>query len=108
MSTKKTVLITGTSSGIGHSLARQLNDAGYTVLATARSKDAISDLSALGITALALDVESPESIKALKAEVETITGGSLDMLINNAGETKTKTKSHSSTHKIHPLLNTYI
>jgi 1-acylglycerone phosphate reductase len=81
----KTVLITGTSSGIGNQLARILNEKGYKVLATARKAESISDLSAVGITALSLDVDSPASIAALKAEVEAITGGKLDILINNAG-----------------------
>lgn len=81
----KTVLITGTSSGIGKELAKLLNDKGWKVLATARKAESIGDLSALGITALSLDVDSPESIAALKVEVEAITNGRLDMLINNAG-----------------------
>jgi 1-acylglycerone phosphate reductase len=81
----KTVLITGCSSGIGKNLATLLNEKGWKVLATARKTESISDLSALGITALSLDVDSPPSITALKKEVESITGGKLDMLINNAG-----------------------
>jgi NADP-dependent 3-hydroxy acid dehydrogenase YdfG len=85
-SPKKTVLITGTSSGIGHALARELNAKGYAVLATARKTDSIKDLEALGITPLAVDVDSPASIAALKKEVEELTGGRLDMLINNAGQ----------------------
>jgi 1-acylglycerone phosphate reductase len=84
-SKKKTVLITGTSSGIGHALAREFNAKGYNVLATARRTDSIQDLKDLGITPLSVDVDSPESIAALKKEVEALTGGKLDMLINNAG-----------------------
>jgi len=86
MSIQKTVLITGTSSGIGHQLAILLNQQGFRVLATARSPDAISDLAELGIIALPLTVDSPESIRALKEKVQSITGGKLDMLINNAGQ----------------------
>jgi 1-acylglycerone phosphate reductase len=86
MSAKKTVLITGTSSGIGHSLARAFHQRGYQVLATARKTDSILDLKQLGIIPLALDVDSPKSITALKAEVTRITDGKLDMLVNNAGE----------------------
>jgi len=86
---EKTALITGTSSGIGKELAILLHAKGYKILATARKTESISDLSALGITALALDVDSPASIAALKIEVEAITGGKLDMLINNAGSSNT-------------------
>jgi len=82
---KKSVLITGTSSGIGNALAREFNAKGYNVLATARRADSIQDLKDLGITPLSVDVDSPESIAALRKEVEALTGGKLDMLINNAG-----------------------
>jgi len=82
---QKTVLITGTSSGIGNQLARVFTQKGWKVLATARKVESISDLTDLGVTALSLDVDKPESIAALKEEVEEITGGKLDMLINNAG-----------------------
>jgi 1-acylglycerone phosphate reductase len=85
MTSKKTVLITGTSSGIGHALARTFNQSGWKVLATARKTESIADLAALGITPLALDVDHAESVTALKVEVEKITGGKLDMLVNNAG-----------------------
>lgn len=95
MSSQKTILITGTSSGIGHSLARLLNSQGHRVLATARKTEAISDLTALGITALALDVDSPDSIAALLEEVKIITGGKLDMLINNAGKHLEPQTAHS-------------
>ncbi|KAF2668401.1 NAD(P)-binding protein [Microthyrium microscopicum] len=89
MASPKTVLITGTSSGIGKSLAKLLNDKGFKVFATARKTESISDLTALGITAFALDVDSPESITKLKADIAAITGGKLDMLINNAGKNLT-------------------
>jgi 1-acylglycerone phosphate reductase len=89
----KTVLITGTSSGIGDQLARVFHEKGWKVLATARKAETISELSALGITALSLDVDKPESIAGLKKEVEDITGGRLDMLINNAGMTKLAVES---------------
>jgi 1-acylglycerone phosphate reductase len=81
----KTVLVTGCSSGIGKQLATILNEKGWKVLATARKADSISDLAAIGVTTLSLDVDSPASIAALKKEVDSITGGKLDMLINNAG-----------------------
>ena len=85
MAPKKIVLITGTSSGIGHAMALQFVERGYSVIATARRTESIADLSALGVTALALDVDSPESIEALREQVTKITGGKLDMLVNNAG-----------------------
>jgi len=83
----KTVLITGCSSGIGAALALEFARRGLKVIATARTQ---SDLQKLGeshknITALRLDVHEEDVILALKKEVEQITGGGLDYLVNNAG-----------------------
>lgn len=57
---------------------------GLRVFATARSQTVLEELSALGIETLALDVTSPASIKEVKSEVESRTGGGLDYLVNNA------------------------
>jgi 1-acylglycerone phosphate reductase len=45
----------------------------------------LKHLKALGLTTLKLDVTSAESIKNAVAEVEAVTGGKLDFLVNNAG-----------------------
>jgi len=62
---------------------------GFHVLATARKTDSIADLASNGITTLALEVDKPESIVALKEEVAKITNGKLDYLVNNAGRNYT-------------------
>jgi 1-acylglycerone phosphate reductase len=62
---------------------------GLQVLATARTKEKISSLKNMGITTLALDVDSAESIAQLKSDVERITSGKLDYLVNNAGRNYT-------------------
>ena len=54
------------------------------MFATARSKDAIRDLDAIGIETVALDVTSEDDIQAAKEHVEQRTGGTLDFLVNNA------------------------
>ncbi|KAK5996602.1 Short-chain dehydrogenase virD [Cladobotryum mycophilum] len=85
-SDKKFVLITGcTPGGIGHALALEFQKRGCHVIATARKASALQSLTDLGMSAISLEVTNPESIAACKAEVETITGGRLDVLINNAG-----------------------
>ena len=79
----KSVLITGcTPGGIGHALAREFKSKGLRVFATARKRDTISDLDAEGIETLSLELTSEESITALKAEIESRTGGRLDILVN--------------------------
>ncbi|KAI9050523.1 hypothetical protein LZ554_005684 [Drepanopeziza brunnea f. sp. 'monogermtubi'] len=82
----KSVLITGCSpGGIGHALAREFHAKGLHVIATARSKDAIEDLEAMGMSTLGLEVTNADSIEEARGEVERITGGKLDILVNNAG-----------------------
>lgn len=56
----------------------------------------MSNLPENGIETLALDVTVSESIVSLKEEISKRTGGTLDYLYNNAGESK----SLSSMQKI--------
>lgn len=88
---RKTVLITGCSpGGIGHSLAKTFHAHGLRVFATARSADALSSLSSLGIETLSLTVDSDSSIQTCLAEVKTLTKRrGLDFLVNNAGRSYT-------------------
>ena len=86
----KSVLITGCSpGGIGHSLAREFRSQGFTVFATARNANSISDLTGNGIETLSLEVTSEESIATLKREISSRTDGKLDILVNNAGRNYT-------------------
>ena len=85
---RKTCLITGCSEGgIGATLAEAFRDKGYHVFATARSPRKIPQTLREGpnVTVVALDVASSSSIKAAAEIVSKATGGSLDVLINNAG-----------------------
>ncbi|KAH8092685.1 hypothetical protein BXZ70DRAFT_453327 [Cristinia sonorae] len=85
-SKKQTVLITGCSEGgIGEELAKQYHAKGLRVFATARNPAAMASLKASGIETLVLDVTKDESIALVKSQVEELTGGTLNILINNAG-----------------------
>ena len=77
-----TALIIGASRGIGRELARQYRADGWRVIATARSDDALAQLSALGCEALALDVASAESCAAFAWKLDD---ERLDVAILNAG-----------------------
>jgi NAD(P)-dependent dehydrogenase (short-subunit alcohol dehydrogenase family) len=79
-----TVLITGTSSGIGHATALRLIRRGLTVYATARTVDSLADLAEAGAHTLALDVTDEASMVAAVGAVEAA-HGRLDVLVNNAG-----------------------
>jgi len=79
---KKTVLITGASTGIGLALAEKLLNQGAIVIGTSRS--GVIDLQHKNFHALALDLTNPSSIESAHQEIlakfETI-----NILINNAG-----------------------
>ena len=83
-STTPVAIVTGASSGIGKSVARQLLEKGYRVHAAARRTDAMADLAALGARVHFLDLTKPESIETFVAEV-LAEGDRIDVLVNNAG-----------------------
>lgn len=80
----RAVLITGCSSGIGRATAQRLVASGWTVYATARRPETLSELEAAGCRTLALDVCDEASMAAAVATVEEAEGA-VGVLINNAG-----------------------
>ncbi len=86
MTTPRTVLVTGASSGIGAATARVLAEAGHRVYAAGRRVGRLEQLAAgrPGVVPLALDVTDPASIDAAVARIEAEAGG-VDVVVNNAG-----------------------
>jgi len=80
---RRTILVTGCSSGIGRHCALRLNQAGWRVFATARTADDLAVLEAEGLEALHLDYAETQSIHAAMAELSKRTDGRLDALFNN-------------------------
>ena len=80
----KVILLTGASSGIGHSTALKLLSGGHVVYAAARRLDRMADLEAAGAHLIEMDVCSEAS---MAAGVERVYAeqGRVDVLINNAG-----------------------
>lgn len=87
MSARKTLLITGVSSGFGRALALEALAAGHTVVGTVRSesaRQAFDSLSASAAFARVLDVTDFERIDGVVSEIENDVGP-IDVLVNNAG-----------------------
>jgi NAD(P)-dependent dehydrogenase (short-subunit alcohol dehydrogenase family) len=80
----RTVLITGASSGIGEATALHLAELGFTVYASARRVDRMTDLADRGIRTRSVDVSDDDSMVAL-VEAAIADTGRIDVLVNNAG-----------------------
>ncbi|MDQ3341032.1 MAG: SDR family oxidoreductase [Myxococcota bacterium] len=88
--TKKIVLITGATAGIGRTTARFLAKQGHHIIATGRK---VHDLQSLKheahdghVDTLVLDVTSAASIASAVSAVDALTDGKgVDVLVNNAG-----------------------
>ena len=91
MSEKKLALISGANKGIGLETARQLAAQGYTVLLGARDlakgEKAAEPLKGEGLDVrpVKLDVTSQADIDAVAKLIDNEFGGTLDVLVNNAG-----------------------
>jgi len=91
--TGKSILITGCSSGFGYLGALHYAAAGAKVIATMRglpreegvALKKASDAKKLDVSILELDVLSDQSVEDAVAKAEEAVGGSLDVVINNAG-----------------------
>ena len=80
---KKSILITGCSTGIGLCVAQGLQRRGYRVFATARKEEDVKKLIELGLESYQLDLNSSESIQTAFNHIINGTGGTLDALFNN-------------------------
>ena len=81
-----TILITGANKGLGREAARRLVTDGHEVWAAARDPERGRAVAGeLGARPLVLDVTSDASVQAAAETIGEATGGSLDVLINNAG-----------------------
>lgn len=80
---KKSILITGCSSGIGLDAALTLSTRGYHVFATARNEADVNLLLSKGLNAHYLDLTNSDSIQSTVKLILKETGGTLDYLFNN-------------------------
>lgn len=82
---KKNVVITGTSRGIGFELALQFANAGHQVLALSRNTKPLENNTHKNITAISVDLSKEQELeKAIRFVSEK--WKTVDILINNAGK----------------------
>jgi NAD(P)-dependent dehydrogenase (short-subunit alcohol dehydrogenase family) len=90
MHAMKTILVTGSSTGLGFAAAVALARAGHHVVATMRDParapelQAVASKGGLPITVLAMDVDDAASVKGA-VDTATAARGRIDVLVNNAG-----------------------
>jgi NAD(P)-dependent dehydrogenase (short-subunit alcohol dehydrogenase family) len=87
MNSRKTIFITGVSSGFGNALAQEALAAGHRVIGTVRSEAALRAFQALSADhahGVILDITDFARIDSVVAAIEA-THGPVDVLVNNAG-----------------------
>jgi len=84
----RSVLITGTSTGIGRATALRLDGSGWRVFAGVRKEadgEALRQEASPNLVPVVIDVTDPDQIAAAAELVERESDGGLDGLVNNAG-----------------------
>lgn len=80
---RKSILITGCSTGIGYDAAHALHKLGWQVFATCRAEQDCERLRGEGLDSFQLDYQNEASIKTAVAKTLSHTNGTLDALFNN-------------------------
>jgi len=110
---QKTILITGSTDGIGLETAKKMLSLGHTVLLHGRNPQKLADveaeLSKVGggsIDSYSADLSNLNEVQAL-AEAVRAKHTTLDVLINNAGVLKTGNTQTEDGHDVRFMVNTF-
>lgn len=109
MLNNKTVVVTGSSRGIGRAIALRFAKAGANIVLNGRKEadqELMTEIQAFGVKAhfVAADVQHYEEAKSLINEAKEVFG-SVDVLINNAGITNDKLLMRMSQEDFSEVLN---
>lgn len=106
LTTPRTVLITGCSSGIGYHCAHALKQRGWRVFAACRQQADCDRLTREGLETVRLDYADEDSIAAAVDYVLGQTGGRIDALFNNGAYAHPGAVEDLSTDHLRALLET--
>lgn len=81
---KKNIIVTGTSRGIGYELVKTFSQQGFNVLALSRNSEPVKKLNLANVVAIPFDITSEGDIQEVVQFVKN-KWESVDILIHNAG-----------------------
>ena len=83
--TRRHVLITGASRGIGRLAVERFARGGWSVIAGVRDPATLEPFDVAGVEVVHLDLNEPEQIASAADRAHALAGGALDCVVNNAG-----------------------
>ncbi len=103
--TNKVVLITGATGGIGGEIARQMKNAGATVVVSGRNSEKLNKDFGKDFIKIVSDLSGDNAAEKLISDTIEATGH-IDILINNAGITKDTLLIRMSDEQFDEVMNT--
>ena len=87
---KKNIIVTGASGGIGNAIIKKLSEKGANILASGTKIEKLEELKKKfeGIKILKFDISQSDKIEKFIENATSELGGSLDVIVNNAGITQ--------------------
>ncbi|MDC0352267.1 3-oxoacyl-[acyl-carrier-protein] reductase [Candidatus Pelagibacter sp.] len=87
---KKNIIVTGASGGIGNAIIKKLSEAGANILASGTRIEKLEELKKNfeGLKILKFDISQSDKIEEFIENATSELGGSLDVIVNNAGITQ--------------------
>jgi NAD(P)-dependent dehydrogenase (short-subunit alcohol dehydrogenase family) len=105
MASKKTVIVTGASQGIGAAIVQTFLDRGYNVVATSRSVSKAGFEPSLNLAVVDGDIGQAATAEKV-AQTAISKFGSIDHVVNNAGIFSVKSFTDYTTDEFHGLVST--
>ncbi|KAJ5672569.1 short chain dehydrogenase [Penicillium longicatenatum] len=104
MTTPRYALVTGCGEGgIGHALAMRFREEGFIVFTTLLPHEKQEHLKYQGVHVFNSDVTSDKDTEVLLEHIQNLSGGRLDVLVNNAGICYTMPATDTKVHEVEKM-----